>query len=197
GMWGSEAAPNLAEAREVGCVPGVIDGMGSGLQHEAAVTAMRIFQNASAPVPRGDMGNGQITVARSLPPIKLDDFRKAEIGDQIRNVTWNDDGGGNAADTQVVLHDGAQRRTMEMIEVSMRNQHYVDGREIGDAQAWTAEALQHEEPAREVRIDDYAPAANLYEEAGMADESDAQFSVRGKARHASLATARSYRRVAH
>ena len=86
---------------------------------------------------------------------------------------------------------------MEMIEVSMRNQHYVDGREIGDAQAWTAQALQHEEPAREVRIDDYAPAANLYEEAGVADESDAQFSVRGKSRLTSLAPARSYRRVAH
>ena len=110
--FGSEAAPDLAEACEVGCIAGVIDGMFSGLQDEAAVTAMRIFQNASAPVARGDMGNGQITVARSLPPIELDDFGKAEIGDQIRNVTWNDDGGGNAAGAQVVLHDGAQRRTM-------------------------------------------------------------------------------------
>ena len=95
-------------------------------------------------------------------------------------MSWNDDGGRNAARAQIVLHDGAQRRTVQMIEVGVRNQHQVDGRKIGDAQAGTAQALQHEQPAREVGIDDDALAANLHEEAGVADEGDAEFSVGGK-----------------
>src|SRR5580692_11133454 len=70
---------------------------------------------------------------------------------------------------------------MQMIEVGMRNQHQVDGGQIGDAQAGTAQAFQHEKPAREVRIDHDALSANLHEKAGVANERDAEFAVAGEA----------------
>ena len=68
---------------------------------------------------------------------------------------------------------------------------------IGNAQAGTAQAFQHEQPAREVRIDDDALPANLHEEAGVTDEGDAEFSVGDEARLVSLTEARSYRGTAH
>ena len=89
--FGREAASDFAEAGEVGGVAGVIDGMLAGLQNKAAVAAMRIFQNARSPVARGYVRDGKIAVARSLPPVEFDDFGKAEIGNQIGNVSGNDD----------------------------------------------------------------------------------------------------------
>ncbi len=86
---------------------------------------------------------------------------------------------------------------MEMIEVRMGHQHHVDGRQIGDAQAGTAQALQHEQPAREVGIDDDALPANLHEEAGVTDEGDAEFAVGSEAGLVGLAVARSNCGAAH
>ena len=54
-----------------------------------------------------------------------------------------------------------------------------------------AQALQHEEPAGEVGIDDDALAANLHEEAGVANKRDPEFSVRGESRLVSFTGARS------
>ena len=175
----------------------MVNGVFAGFQDKAAVAAVRIFQNASAPVARRHMGNRQVAMPRTLPPIEFDDFREAKIGDQIGNMSGNDDGRCNAAGAQIVLHDGAQRRTMQMIEVSVRNQHHIDGRKIGDAQARPAQALQHEEPARKVGIDDHTLAANLHEEAGVANKGDPELSVDGKSRLVSFTAAWSYRRTPH
>ena len=91
----------------------------------------------------------------------------------------------------------AQRRAMKMIEVRVSDQHQIDSRKIGDAQAGAAQAFEHEQPAREIGIDDHALSANLHEEAGVADEGDAEFAVGGEARLVGFAAARSYRRAAH
>src|SRR5450432_315373 len=74
-----------------------------------------------------------------------------------------------------------------MIEVRVRDQHKVDRRQVGDAQAGAAQAFQYEEPAGEVGIDDDVLAANLQEETGVADEGDAEFSVGHQARLVRLA----------
>ena len=76
---------------------------------------------------------------------------------------------------------------MQVIEVRVRDQHNVDGRQIGNAQAGTAQAFQHEEPAREIGIDDDVLSADLQEEAGVADEGDAEFAVGDEARLVGLA----------
>src|SRR5580658_5638502 len=180
GEFGSEAASDFAEAGEVGGVAGVIDGVFAGLENEAAVAAVRIFQNARAPVARRHMRYRQVAVTRSFPPVQFDDLGKAEIGDQVRNMRRNDDRRGNPTRAQIVLHQGAQRRAMKVIEVGVRNQHEIDGRQIGDAQAWTAQAFQDEKPAREIGVDHDALPADLHEETGVADEGDAEFSVGGE-----------------
>src|ERR1700686_1649203 len=112
-------------------------------------------------------------------------------------MSWNHDGRRNAPRAQVVLHDGAQRRTMQMIEMRMGDQHHVDGRKVGNAQSGTTQALQHKKPACEVGIDDNALAANLHEKAGVADEGDAKFAIRGEPRLVSLTGAGSHCRAAH
>ena len=81
--FGSEAASNLAEAREVGGIAGVIDGVLARLQYKAAVTAMRIFQDARSPMPRGNVRDREISVARAVPPVQFDDFGKAQIRHEV------------------------------------------------------------------------------------------------------------------
>src|ERR1039457_5795017 len=143
------------------------------------------------------MSYRQVAAARSLPPVEFDDLGKAEIGDQIGNMRGNDNGRCHAARPQVVLHQGTQGWSMEMIEVSVRDQYRVDRRQISDAESGTAKALQHEQPAREVRIDDDSLPADLYKETGVTNEGDAEFSVGGEAPFVGLTGARSDGGVAH
>jgi hypothetical protein len=86
---------------------------------------------------------------------------------------------------------------MQMIEVGVGNQDGIDRRQIGNPQAGTTQALQHEQPAREVRIDDDTLSAHLYEEAGVADEGDSEFSVGDEPRLVGLSKARSDGGTAH
>ena len=84
-----------------------------------------------------------------------------------------------------------------MIEVRMRHQHQIDGRQISHPKSGTPQPLQHKEPAREVRIEHHALPAHLHQEAGMSNERDAQFAVRGKTRHMRLPAKRSHGRMPH
>ena len=86
---------------------------------------------------------------------------------------------------------------MQMIEVGVRNQNKVDGREVRDAEARTTKPLQYKQPPRKIGIDHYALSPNLYEEAGMADERDAQLTVGSETRFVSLTRPRSHGRMAH
>jgi hypothetical protein len=107
------------------------------------------------------------------------------------------DGWGGSAHTQIVLHDRAQRGPVQMIEVRMRYQHKVDSRQIAHPDPRTPQPLQHKQPAREVGIDHHALPADLHQKAGMANESDPQFSVGNKTRFVHLAAQRSHGGIAH
>ena len=76
-----------------------------------------------------------------------------------------------------VLHDGAQRWPVQVIEVRVGDQHQIDRRQIAQLHARLAQPLQHEQPAREVGIDQHILPAHLHEKAGVADEGDAEFAV--------------------
>src|SRR5579872_3812713 len=112
-----------------------------------------------------------------LPPVEFNDLGKSKIGNKVGDVSWNDDGRRNATGPQIVLNNCPQRRTMQVIEVRVRNQYEIDGGKIGDSQAWTAKPFQHEQPPRKVRIDQDRLAADLDEEARVPDEGHAEFSV--------------------
>ena len=103
----------------------------------------------------------------------------------------------NTAREQIVLHNRAQRRAMQVIEVRMRDQHQVNGRKIGDPHSGSSQALEHKQPPREIWIDDHALSAHLQEEAGMSNEGNAQFSVRGQAWLVGLAASPSHGGMAH
>src|SRR5437016_5634470 len=95
-------------------------------------------------------------------------------------MAGNDDGGRGSAGAQIILYDGPQRRPVQVVKVGMGYEHNIDGRQIAHVQAGTAQALEYEKPAREVGIDHNAAPANLHQEAGVADEGDAEFSVGGQ-----------------
>src|SRR5215469_7036604 len=86
GEFGRKTASDLAESGEISGIPGVIDGVLAGGQNEAAVAAMRILQDARAPMTGGNMRHSKIRVPGTLPPVEFDDFREAKIGNQVRNV---------------------------------------------------------------------------------------------------------------
>ena len=61
-----------------------------------------------------------------------------------------------------------------MIEVGMRNQHRIDGRQIAHTQSRTPQSLQDEDPAREVGVNQNVLAADLQEKTGVSDERHSQ-----------------------
>src|SRR5277367_5657883 len=61
-----------------------------------------------------------------------------------------------------------------MVEVGVRDEHDVHRRKLAQVQPRLAEALQDEKPACEVGIDDDVHPPHLEEEAGMANEGDAE-----------------------
>jgi hypothetical protein len=78
---------------------------------------------------------------------------------------------------QGVVHQGAQRRAMEMIEVGVCDQNQIDGRKVAHAKAGLAKTLQHKEPWGKIGIDHDILPGHLKKEAGMADEGQSQFAV--------------------
>src|SRR5581483_10630751 len=169
-----EAAADVTEAVEVSSIAGVVDRVLSGLENEAAVTPMHVANDAGTPVPRGRVGDLQSAELRGLPPIHLNHAIHAKIGDEIADVARDDNGGFLAVFAKVGASHGAERRTMEMIEMSMRDKNEIDARKVGNAHAGSTEAFQHKNPGRVIGIDYDILAAELDEEAGVADEGDAE-----------------------
>ena len=65
-----------------------------------------------------------------------------------------------------------------MVEVRVRHQHGIDGRQVAQPQAGTTQPLEDEEPACKIGIDDDVLAADLQEEAGVSDEGNTQLAAR-------------------
>ena len=57
----------------------------------------------------------------------------------------------------------------------MGDENEVNGRQVGDADTGTAQAFKNEDPGGIVWIDDDVLTADLNQEAGMSDESNAEF----------------------
>src|ERR1700689_5359402 len=73
--------------------------------------------------------------------------------------------------------DGAQRLAMQVIEVRMGDEDEVCRRQVAQVQSGLAQTLEHEEPARKIRIDDDILSADLQEETRMSDEGDAELAI--------------------
>ena len=99
--------------------------------------------------------------------------------------------------TPGLARDGAQRLAMQVIEVRVRYQHNIHGRQVAQVQSGLAQAFENEEPAREVGIDDDVLSADLEKKAGVPDEGDAQLAVRNQLRFVSLPGAGCDRGMSH
>src|SRR5579862_246720 len=71
---------------------------------------------------------------------------------------------------------------MQVVEMGVGYQDNIDRRQVPHSKSRTAQTFEDKKPAGEVGIDHRALPAQLQKEAGMADESYAQLSVRGQAR---------------
>ena len=86
---------------------------------------------------------------------------------------------------------------MQVIEVSMRDQHEINGRQIADPQPRPAQAFQDKKPAGEVRIDQDISSADLNKEGGVADEGESQLPMTCQHRLMSFACTGRDDRMAH
>jgi hypothetical protein len=79
-----------------------------------------------------------------------------------------------------------------MIEMSVRDKHHIERGQIANVHSWLPQALEHEEPAREVWVNDDVLIANLQEKARMAYERYTELAVGDELWLASLPRARGY-----
>ena len=111
-------------------------------------------------------------------------------------MPWHDDERALAGLATGERGDGTQRRTVQVVEVRVGDEHGVDGRQVAHAQAGTAETLEDEDPLGEVGVDDKVLATQLQEETGVANEGEAQLSASDELRFTGLAGARGEGRTA-
>src|SRR5690242_3339323 len=83
--------PNFAETGKIGGVAGVVNGVAFAFQNVAAVTAVRVLDNARAPVPGRHAADGKPVVTVLVPPVQFHNFAETQVGDQVVHVAGNDD----------------------------------------------------------------------------------------------------------
>jgi hypothetical protein len=66
---------------------------------------------------------------------------------------------------------------MEMVKMRVGDQHQIDGRQVLKAHPGFAKALQDEQPASEVGVDDDILLADLHEKAGVANKRNPELPV--------------------
>ena len=123
------------------------------------------------------MRHSQVAMPIAVPPIEFDHIAEAEVGHQIKDMVRHNNRGRSVLSTAGLLHDGAQRWTMQMVKVSVRYQHQVDWGQVADVNSRLSQALQHEQPARKVRIDQNVLPANLDEKTGVSNEGDSKLPI--------------------
>ena len=139
---------------------------------------MGVLDDPRAPVSRRDVGDGQPEMAITVPPVQFDHVVKTKVGDQVEDVMRDHDRGRHSLQAFGLLHDGAQGRPVQMVEVGMGDQHQVNRRQITHLQPWPSNTFQDEEPTREVRVDDHILVTDLEKETRMPDECHAHLTVR-------------------
>ena len=145
GDLGRTTAANILEAVEIGAVAGVINPAALMFEHETAITAVVVAQDASAPMFAGGEGDAPIPVRKTFPPFQLDDPAKAEVVCQVTYAPrhYPDFGRWQAP----------QGGFMEMIEMGMGEQQEVNRRQMLDLQPGALDPFEEEEPVGEVGVD--------------------------------------------
>ena len=155
----------------------MVHGVFAAAQHVAAIAAVGILEDACSPMPRRYVSDVERAVAIGIPPFEFDNLFKSEIGDQVEQVMRYDESGRGSGLAAGLPRDGAQRLAVQVIKVRVRHQDKIHRRQVAQVQSRLTQALEDEQPAREVGIDDDVLSANLQKEAGVSDEGDAELAV--------------------
>src|SRR6185437_10475587 len=176
GSLGNEATADLAETREVARVSGVIDRVRSVAENVTAEAAVRVVEDASSPMLRGRHGDFDASDFCGLPPVERANFGETERQDEVVNAVGNDGDGRPAGELPGLADDLPERGEVEVIHVGVGEQDSINGREIFDAHAGLAKAMDEDEPVGEDRVNDEIEAAELEQERGVSYECNAEFS---------------------
>lgn len=130
GQFGRQTAADFMEAFEIGSVAGVIDGVLAGAQDVSAIAAMRILEDARAPVAGGNVSDFKRSLFVAIPPFKFDNFPEAKIRNQIEDLMRDDQSGCCAGLAPGLAGNDAQRLPVQVIEMSMGDKHDVHRRQV-------------------------------------------------------------------
>ena len=107
---------------------------------------------------------------KALPVAQLVDPVKSQIMHEIADVFGDGD--------RLVAGYSAQGAAIQMIEVSVGDQHEIDGRKVAELDPGMLDALNDLEPFRPIGIDEHAVLGSLNEKGGVPDPSDANLAGR-------------------
>jgi len=82
-----------------------------------------------------------VASVRAVLPPHLVVQRPAQRTKQVENMVWNHDRGRHSVAAFGLLHNGTQRRPVQMVEVGMRDQHQVNRRQIAHLQTRPSNTL--------------------------------------------------------
>lgn len=170
GDFDVRACANFPEAVEVSGVAAMEDCSAGVFEEKASESPVAVVEDACAPMACGSEGNFERAMLKALPMAQFVNPVESQIMHEIADVFGHGDG--------LVAGYGAQRAAIQMIEVSMGDQHEIDGRKVAELDPGMLDALNDLEPFRPIGIDEHAVLGSLNEKGGVSDPSDANLAGR-------------------
>src|SRR5438477_1392479 len=136
---------DLAESRKKRGVTAMQNGPAFSFDSEAAKSAMQIGQKACAPVITRSQGHFDRPQLYPLPVIEFVNNLETEIMHQVADSNRHHD--------WLISRHLPQRATIEMIEVSMCNQHHIDIGKMMNLEPWLLQPFHHFQPFRPDGVD--------------------------------------------
>ena len=164
-----QALADLAEAIEVGAVATMENRASCILDMESPEPTVRVVQHAGAPMPGWRECDFQSAEFEGLPVFQFLHMVEAKAMNEATDIFRHKDG--------LVTRHGAQRLTVQMVEMGMRHQHKINVRQVVDFHAGLLDALDDFQPLCPVGINEHAVLGRLDEERGVANPSDADLAM--------------------
>src|SRR6185503_2876249 len=99
-----------------------------------------------APMLAGREGDLPVAVRKTFPPVEFHDALEAEVAREVAHAPGHD--------ANFWMRQFAERGFVEMIEVRVRQEHQVYGRQMLQAQAGALDAFQQKQPVRKIRVNE-------------------------------------------
>ena len=169
GDFGVKFFSDLAKAREVTGIAGVVDGSPAHIDHISAISTMVIGDFPGTPVFGGDKGDSRSRKTEAFPPLHFIDFFKSKTVHEIADTGGNDNG--------LIGGDSTQAPPVEMVEMGVGDENQIDRGEVMMGESGMAQTAHHEKPVGPVRVDQNISLMALDEEGCVTDPSDADLSL--------------------